>query len=134
MEHATQPALNTPPPAPTEAISRLIVILAHQQRMDLPAIASARRGRDTVLIEGDVDEDFARDLRTRGHRLAPEQDAALEVRIARALHYYSKRRITITEPGDIALYRRVEAWAATFGVSVDIYLETLSETDHRTAA
>lgn len=136
MTHHAQPALNiaTPTPETSEAVSRLIVILTHQQQIDLPAIASARRGRDTVLVDGDLDEDFARDLRARGHRLVQEQDAVLETRIARALYYYSKRRITITKPGDVTLYRRIEAWAAKFGVSVDIYFETLSETEHRAAA
>lgn len=121
-------------PKPVDNVARLIVVLSHQQDMRLPAIATARRQRDTVLVEGEVDETFADELSARGHRVASMSAGPLDKRIERALRGYAKRRITITDPGDAARYAEIEAWASKFGVTVDIYFDGARKTNHRTAA
>lgn len=122
--------------ARTDRISRLVVILAHQHEANSPAFGAARRGRDTVLVEGDIDQTFAAALRSSGCRLADEATviAPLETRIARALRYHAARRIAVTNPGDQALYERIVEWAQLFGVSVDIYRAGPLAHDLRTAA
>lgn len=119
---------------PTDDIARLIVILAHQHDITLPALASAQRWRDTVLVEGEIDEAFAHDLNNKGFRLARRPDAPLETRIARALRGCSKRRITVTEPADVIRYDEIVSWAPKFGVTVDIYFNSEIGADQRAVA
>ncbi len=122
--------------AKNDKISRLVVILEHQQCASLPAFGAARRGRDTVLVEGDIDQTFAATLQSSGCKLACAANASspLETRIAHALRYHTGRRIVVSNPGDDTLYERVVTWARMFGVSVDIYRTAPTAHDQRTAA